>query len=335
MHVSTPRPHADLNRYTELLFLNRHNVHQAHAPALPQDVVSRLYRRALRESALDTQQIPESVFADAIRRSVEHRFPGRAPQGNALQRYLDTLHVVDLALACACGEGDEQAWERFILELRPALYRAGRAITGEETAGRDLADSIYAELYGVGRGDRIATERRSLFRYYHGRSTLATWLRAILAQRHVDQVRVARRTVAVEDRELERATSATHGARGEPDRARHLAILRAALRNALGSLAPPDRLRLGCYHAQGMTLAAIGRLLDEHEATVSRRLARARRAIRGTLERALTEEGLTAAEIHDCFEYAVEHWPFDLTAELQETTDVTFKACTPGVPTRG
>jgi hypothetical protein len=74
-------------------------------------------------------------------------------------------------------------------------------------------------------------------------------------------------------------------ARGEPDRARHLAILRTALRNALGPLPPSDRLRLACYHAQGMTLAAIGRLLDEH---------------------------------------AVEHWPFDLAAELQETTSPTF-----------
>ena len=326
--------------------LTLHDVHQAPAPTLSQNVVSRLYRRALRESALDTRQLPESVFADAIQRSVEHRFSGPAPQGNAVERYLDTLHVVDLALACACGEGDEQAWERFILTLRPALYRAGRAITGDETAGRDLADSIYAELYGVGRGGGTSNERRSLFRYYHGRSTLATWLRAILAQRHVDHVRDTRRTVVVEDRELERVARAGHEASTEPDpyRERHFAVLRVALGNALGSLAPQDRLRLGCYHTQGMTLATIGRLLGEHEATVSRRLARARREIRGALERALAEEGLTAAEIQICFEHAVEHWPFDLRAELQDTTGATFTTCSPGVrrqqsgvrgPTRG
>ena len=327
--ANVPRPsdynvQVDFSRHNATVVSDRHIVHEAPAPTLSQEVVSRLYRRALRESALSTQQVPESVFADAVRRSVEHRFSGAAPPAPPLRRYLDTLHLVDLALACACRAGDEQAWERFILELRPTLYRAGRAITGEETAGRDLADSLYAELYGVGRGDRVSTERRSLFRYYHGRSALATWLRAILAQRHVDQVRVTRRTVAMEDHELALVMSPAPGARGEPDRARHLAILRTALRNALGSLPPTDRLRLGCYHAQGMTLAAIGRLLDEHEATVSRRLARARREIRSALERALTEEGLTAAEIQDCFEHAVEHWPFDLAAELQETTSPTF-----------
>ena len=320
-----------LNQRPRSSFLDRHDVHQAPDPTLSQDVVSRLYHRALRESALDTRQLPESVFTDAIQRSIEHRFSGTTPQGNALERYLDTLHLVDLALACACGEGDERAWERFILELRQALYRAGRAITGDETAGRDLADSIYAELYGVGRGGRTSNERLSLFRYYHGRSTLATWLRAILAQRHVDHVRHTRRTVAVEDRELERAANAGHNTTSrepDPDRERHLAVLRIALRRALGTLPPQDRLRLGCYHTQGMTLAAIGRLLGEHEATVSRRLARARREIRRALERALGEEGLTATEIQTCFEHAVEHWPFDLRAELQETAGAAFKTCT-------
>lgn len=301
-------------------------MHQAPAPAFSQEVVSRLYRRALRESALGTRQVPESVFANAVRRSVEHRFSTQAPQTKALHRYLDTLHLADLALACACEEGDDRAWERFILELRPALYRAGRAIAGEEAAGRDLADSVYAELYGVGRGGRSSNERRSLFRYYHGRSTLATWVRAILAQRHVDHVRAARRTVMAEDRELELAPSAGRDASREPDpdRDHHLAILRTALRDALRSLSPEDRLRLGCYHTQGMTLATIGRLLDEHEATVSRRLARARRTIRGALERALAEEGLTSVEIRICFEHAAEHWPFDLTAELQAAAGATF-----------
>ena len=73
-----------------------------------------------------------------------------------------------------------------------------------------------------------------------------------------------------------------------------------------------------------VAIARDGRLLDEHEATVSRRLARARRTIRGALERALAEEGLTSVEIRICFEHAAEHWPFDLTAELQAAAGATF-----------
>ena len=301
-------------------------MHQAPAPTLPDAIVNRLYRRALAESGLAPGQVPETVFADALQRSVEHRFSDRTADAGVVRRYVTTLHLADLALACACGEGNEDAWEQFIRDVRPVLYRSGRAIAGEETAGRDLADSIYAELYGVGRGTRASQERRPLFRYYHGRSTLATWLRAMLAQRHVDVVRDRGRTREVDDRELERAAGDSRPPPPAPDRerVRHLAVLQAALRRAIGTLGPTDRLRLGCYHTQGMTLAAIGRLLGEHEATVSRRLTRARRDIRRALERALADEGLTGAEIRVCFEYAAEHWPFDMTAALQADRVETF-----------
>ena len=43
--------------------------------------------------------------------------------------------------------------------------------------GRELADSLYADLFGL---DTRDGERRSLFRYYHGRAKLTTWLRSVL-----------------------------------------------------------------------------------------------------------------------------------------------------------
>jgi hypothetical protein len=50
-----------------------------------------------------------------------------------------------------------------------------------------------------------------------------------------------------------------------------------------------------------MTLKAIGRLTGEHEATVSRHLARARDAVRVDVERVLrTEAGLSDAEVSEC-----------------------------------
>ena len=66
---------------------------------------------------------------------------------------------------------------------------------------RELADSIYADLFGLQERDG---ERRSLFRYFHGRSSLATWLRAVLAQRQVDRVRATRRAArSIDDDEDE------------------------------------------------------------------------------------------------------------------------------------
>jgi hypothetical protein len=55
-----------------------------------------------------------------------------------------------------------------------------------------------------------------------------------------------------------------------------------------------------------LTLAQIGRLLGEHEATVSRQLARARRTLHEDVERHLRDAmKLSDAEIQQCFEYAL------------------------------
>ena len=86
-----------------------------------------------------------------------------------------------------------------------------------------------------------------------------------------------------------------------------MALIKVMLLRALSVLTDRDRLRLGCYYRQDLTLAQTGRLLGEHEATVSRQLARSRKAIRTEVERLLKAEGhLTEAEIARCFECTIE-----------------------------
>jgi hypothetical protein len=74
----------------------------------------------------------------------------------------------------------------------------------------------------------------------------------------------------------------------------------------LSSLDARDRLRVGLYYSQELTLAQAGRVLRESEATVSRQLARTRRAIRDGVERRLRADGLGDAEIAQCFESAAD-----------------------------
>jgi len=195
---------------------------------------------------------------------------------------VDASRAADLDLARRCAAGDPAAWDRFVLEYRPVLYRAADALDKRGSA-REIADSLYAELYGIKQADG---ERQSLFRYFNGRSSLATWLRAVLAQRFVDRVRAQRRLEPLppDDRPDIREPA-------DPARARYLAVVREALSRAVALLEPKDRLRLACYYVQELTLAQTGRLLREHEATVSRQLAQTRRAIRGAVERDLRERG--------------------------------------------
>ncbi len=260
-------------------------------------------------------------FAQALECSASRRFDDARPAATELAAYLESLHVEDLALACACTDGSEPAWEYFVREYRAGLRAAARAMArgAGEARACELADSLFAELYGLGRGSSQA-ERRPLLSYYHGRSKLSTWLYAVLAQRYVDVLRAGQRNESLEGLDptsLERTPRAKGaGAPPDTDRARLLPLLQAALREALATLAPRDRLRLACRYARQLTLAQTGRVLGEHEATASRNLERTCQGLRRQVERSLREKKLDQGQIELCFAYATEPWPFDLTGAI-------------------
>ncbi len=277
---------------------------------------------------VDGEELAAAFYGSAI-----HRFGGALPPDDSLETYLRTLHGEDLALVCALRRGSEPAWEEFVSRYRPILYGAARAIVGSggEARARELADSLYAELYGVsGAG---GARECALLDYFHGRSKLATWLRTVLAQRHVDALRAAKRTESLEDENgvarpavspsAGGGKTETRGA-GDPDRTRLIPQLREAIAAALAALSPAERLLLSLYYAQDLTLAQVARLRGVHEATVSRQLDGIRRVLRENVERVLAagssgphaRAGLSPAEIELCFSYALEDWAFDLGSAL-------------------
>lgn len=277
-------------------------------------LAEQLYRRAHAER----WRVPRDRFAEALEPGAERGADVRA------------LHLEDLALACGCAAGDEAAWEHFIRAHRPVLYRAADAL--DPTGGaRDLADAIYGELF-----------ERSLFRYFHGRSSLSTWLRAILAQRHVDRLRAGRRLepLTADESRASRSGAAEAGpyqtvpVEGRPhdaERPRYFVVMRDALTRAVANLPPRDRLRLACYYAQELTLAETGRLLGEHEATCSRQLARTRKVLRRDIEDALRTDGrLNAAEIAECVASVSEDaGPLDLRELLHADEPVAVRKKSP------
>jgi RNA polymerase sigma-70 factor (ECF subfamily) len=280
-----------------------------------------LIGRLGRTAQLGRWGISEERFARALHRSASHRFGDLTPAAPALAAYLESLHVEDLALACACADGGEAAWEHFVATYRQDLRKAGCAIAGD-SSGAELADSLYADLFGL---EERSGERRSLFSYFHGRSRLSTWLRAILSQRHVDAVRARRRTESLDDGgAAERLADPAAGPAPDPDRARYAALLSKALRSATAALDSGQRLRLAAYYLQGLTLAQIGRVTGEHEATVSRKLDRARRELRTHVERALRIElRLSDAQVEACLDSAVDQGELGLSAWLREEERVT------------
>jgi len=284
------------------------------SPSIDQALAERLFNR----SGADRWGVSADAFAAALARSAASVAGDREFESREIARLLESLHVEDLALAVACAAGHDAAWEHFVREFRPVLYRSADAIDPSGGA-RELADSLYADLYGLGEREG---QRRSLFAYYHGRSRLATWLRAVLAQRHVDRIRAQRRTDPLPEEDDEQP-AASPAPPPDPDRPRLLAIVKRALAAVLSRLDARDRLRLSLYYAEQLTLAEIGRVTREHEATVSRHLTRTRRSIRVDLERHLRdEERLSDAAIAQGFAYAMDDaGPIDLNEILEDSRE--------------
>jgi len=287
----------------------------AAAPSLPA-IDAAIARRLYGKAEASRWGLDEADFREALTRSVGHRFRGLSPSRSEVEAYLENLHVADLALACACARGREPAWEHFVRHFRPALLAAASGAGPD--VGRELADSIYADLFGIEERDGA---RRSLFDYFHGRSSLAGWLRAVLAQRAVDRARHSRRFEPLPgpDTPLEPSVPPPQP---DADAALRLAMVRTALAGAVRELTPRDRLRLSLYYARELKLAAVGRLLGESEATVSRKLSRCREDLRRAVERRLRERhGLNDTQIAESFDLARTDPAFDLARILPPDPD--------------
>ena len=301
-------------------------------------------------SAAASWGLSPDLFAAALELSAKKHFVEQ-PEPARLTQYLSTLHVHDLALACACAEGHTAAWDHFVSTFRSYLHSAAGAILRcppDSPSARELADSLFADLYGLS----DAANRRSLFRYFHGRSSLKTWLRAVLAQRHIDSIRASRRFTELDSTDGHRSPKAAHSSTSsatrpaitpttaapldDPHRPELVSLFRRALEVALGLLEPRDKERLRLYYAAEQTLADIGRKLGEHESSVSRNLDRTRRELRHQVEQALRKPssspdarspaaGLSDAQIALCFQYASEDAPIDVDRLLPENQPATVR----------
>ena len=220
--------------------------------------------------------------------------PSVMPDSNQRAAFVRSLRLADLTLSHACVLGRrEAAWKCFLDLYRGPLTKAAVSITRSATLGEDLADSLYAELYGIRQkdakhpSDASKLQRDSLLASYSGRGSLLGWLRTILAQRFVDYRRRAHRETPVGDFV---APAPQPAAKPLPA---HLVFLRHALDRTFRSLNPENRFLLSAYFLDQRTLVEIGHILHVHEATVSRRIKRLSHDLRDELLLNLQMGGLS------------------------------------------
>src|SRR5690349_13101667 len=202
-------------------------------------------------------QVTRERFAAVLERSASKASPPKSWTPQKLEQYLRALHLEDLLLATACADGCEPAWESFYTTYRSYLRAAAAAILhckADSAEACDLADSLFSDLYGLADGKGA---ERSLFRYFHGRSSLKTWLRAVLAQRHIDSIRAGRRFEDLGENESgdgqPKTPLGTQLQPLDPHRDRYVTSFTRALQLALDRLEPQEKQRLRLYYAEEKT----------------------------------------------------------------------------------
>jgi RNA polymerase sigma-70 factor (ECF subfamily) len=215
--------------------------------------------------------------------------------------FLRGLHLEELALARGCAAGHQSAWDFFLTRYRETLYMAARSIAREEGAARDLADSLYADLYGMRMRDG---ERMSKLASYNGRGSLAGWLRTVLAQQHIDEYRKVKRLVSLE----EESEKGVQFASAPKTNGLNVAVqqdqgkLELATDEALGQLSSEERFLLASYFLDGQTLAQIARVLKVHESTISRKLDKLAGTLRKRIRDILVRDGLSRPRAEELLE---------------------------------
>jgi RNA polymerase sigma-70 factor, ECF subfamily len=251
-------------------------------PALDPALLTELFRASASASWGLSQSECAQILLEVGRAANFGLVAGEAATRHNQATFFRSLCLPDLVLARACAQGHERAWEHFFAIYRQPLIRAAIAITGNETLGRDLADQLYAELYGLTAREG---ERRCPLASYRGRGSLMGWLRTTLAQRHVDHYRRTRREEPLDEFDAPALDLTPQTPSAE------LSLLERTIENALRGQDDEDRFLLAAYYLDGQTLLQIARALGVHEATISRRLQRATHDIRKQILRNLQDAG--------------------------------------------
>ena len=279
-----------------------------------------MYRRSRAEEfGLDSKQFV------GILKEIGAKYLPQGSGENEWKELLASLRLEDLALARACAAGVDRAWEVFLLRFREKLYDIAGYITKESASARELADSLYAELYGTEtRGSDAGGnpgQRVSKLASYTGRGSLDGWLRTVMAQEHINRYRRERRLVSLDEKEEAGVVFAA------PETTPALVVdarVEAATDEALRGLESEDRFLLASYYLDGRTLAEIARVLKVHESTISRKLDRLANSMRKQIIATLTKGGMSRRQAEEAMEIDVRDLQVNLRTLTQKAEAESF-----------
>jgi RNA polymerase sigma-70 factor len=282
--------------------------------------IQRRYSVDANELALAFHSSAKKYLPELVDQSKLNPHPTKTTRSSVAQ-FLASLNHEDLCLALACAKGDGAAWEDFVRDYRTYLISIARTMTSDAGAAEQLADSAFADLYGLRESDGA---RVSKFSFYSGRGSLKGWLRAVVFQLSADHHRQSSRYVQTDEPEdIERMAQGpaeigkSNGSEMGYIRERYRSAVSEALGRAIAQLAPRERLLLAHYYYDEMTLREIGRLFDVHEATICRWLVKVQKHTRKLVEKSLSHDHrFNRREVAEAIQLAAEQLDIEVREYL-------------------
>lgn len=233
--------------------------------------------------------------AEQFVRHLAERLPASC-EGRPVEQALESLHLSDLYLACACADGLPgaiQALERDPLAKLPGLLRLQKH---SDAAIEDVCQMVREKLLlrTANSGPHIAT--------YTGEGRLLSWM-SVIATRFATRQR-GREKPAPEPS----ASEIFDGLPGKGDLEKDVikgdlaGEFRSAVRDAFSSLSDEQRHLLKLYYGDGLSTPKLAKLFNTNQPSIWRRLESTRETIRTETKRLLRERiGLTEQDFESFF----------------------------------
>src|SRR5580704_18769398 len=115
------------------------------------DAAAALYARSGAAAYGTSAQQFAAILDEVLRKYLPHDSAHDSPDKSVAKKtdFCAGLRLEELALARACAAGNERAWQDFIDRYRQKLHRMALHITRDGAYAAELADSLFADLYGV------------------------------------------------------------------------------------------------------------------------------------------------------------------------------------------
>jgi len=195
---------------------------------------------------------------------------------------LDRLRLEDLFLACACAQGDVNAFEAFHARYFPQIDQTLRQLSLDGVCVDDIKQMVYVRVFAASgaAGPKITQ--------YKGRGSLGKWIQVVARRVAQNFIRDKDREYPLDERALEQLIPRDSSPELHYIKQLYTDDLSAAFRQALTTLTSKQRNLLRYRLVHRMKMTALAEVYHVHRFTITRWIAAIREQLLHETHKALS-----------------------------------------------